>query len=148
MGWEYCKIPEFNWKKKKELVIEKREFKCLQTVNKNEKYSMVFYFTTRNCQPCFEICLDILNRSISKKNIFVISFFENKNMQLFFQNKYPNLEIFEGSILCRKEIDFKDFDTTCFFEVDNSGNVFNAFVPDKNYPDLIKLYTSVASFLE
>jgi hypothetical protein len=85
-------------------------------------------------------CLDILNRSINKKNIFVISFFENKNMQTFFQNKYPNLVFLEGNSLCSKITNFKDFDTSFFFKLDDSGNVYNAFVPDKYFPDLIKMY--------
>lgn len=129
-------------RKKKELEIGNMKFRCLQQINQNGKFSLVYYFSTKTCQPCFEICLDILNRSVLRKNVFVISFFENRNMQLFFQNKYPNLKILEGSLLCGKDTVFIDFVTSCFFEVDNSGNVYNAFVPDKNYPDLIKLYVN------
>jgi hypothetical protein len=42
-------------RKKKELAIEKMKINCLQIVDKNEKYSMVYYFSTRNCQPCVEM---------------------------------------------------------------------------------------------
>lgn len=127
-------------RKKKELEIGNMKFRCLQQVNQNEKFSLVYYFSTRTCQPCFEICLDILNRSVLRKNVFVICFFDNKNMQLFFQNKYSHLEILEGRLICGEKSGFIDINTSYFFEVDNSGNVYNAFVPDKNYPDLIKLY--------
>jgi len=67
-------------------------------------------------------------------------------MQIFFQNKYSNLEILEGTILGCKVIDFIDLNTPYFFEVDDSGNVCNAFVPDKNYPDLLKMYLDYHSF--
>ena len=133
-------------RKKKEMVIEKMKINCMQIVNKNRKHSMVFYFSIKNCQPCFEMCLDMLNRTILKRNIYVISFFDNKNMQIFFQNKYSNLEILEGTILGCKVIDFIDLNTPYFFEVDDSGNVCNAFVPDKNYPDLLKMYLDYHSF--
>jgi len=127
-------------RKKKESIIEKMKIECMRIVNKDRKYSMIFYFSTNNCQTCIEMCLDLLNCSILKKKVYVISFFDNKNMQLFYQNKYPNLEILDGNSLYCKITDFKDVNTPYFFEVDDKGNIFNAFVPDKNYPDLLKIY--------
>ncbi len=126
-----------------ELNLNDTKMECFSKLKKDNKSPLVFYFTMRSCRICIEQCLTILNNyndSIKKTNVIAICFFENSNMQKYFQKEYPNIQILKGNDFNIEITQLLEVDVPLFFMINDSGKAFNTFVPDKNSPNLTKVY--------